>query len=104
MTELPLDLDSILAYLVPGFIALAGIAFLSPRLQRVFIAFQAERSASTLLALSLAALVTGLLLSDLRVALLHPTCRWNLSFISHEPSFSPIPKEVVEYGKLTDDG
>jgi hypothetical protein len=104
MTELPIDLDSILAHLVPGLIALAGIAFLSPRLQRLFSRVQAEHSGSILLALTLGALVIGLVLSDIRSAVLHPTCRLNLSRISHEPSFAPIDGEPVAYDKLIKEG
>jgi hypothetical protein len=106
MSELPLDLDNILAYLVPGFLALLGLTFLSPRLQRVFGVIRGKRSGSALLALLLAALVTGLLISDLRVPLLHWTAGGDLSHLPfcHEKSFRPIPNIVVDYGKLTDEG
>jgi hypothetical protein len=107
MSELPLDLDNILAYLVPGFIALLGLTFLSPRLRRLFGAIRGKRSGSALLALLLAALVTGLLISDLRVPLLHWTAGRDLSYLPFchdEESFQPIPKEKVDYGKLTDEG
>jgi hypothetical protein len=107
VTELPLDFDSILAYLVPGFIAVAGIAFLSPTLQRLLSELRSEHSGSTFLLLTLLALVTGMLLSDIRVVALQPTCRLNLNWInwiSHEPSFAPIAGEPVAYGKLTEEG
>ena len=104
MTQLPIDLDTILAHLVPGLIALVGIAFLSPRLRRVFDKLEAQPSASTLVALTLGALVIGLVLSDIRIAVLHPTCRLNLSWISHEPSFAPIPGEPVAYDNLIKEG
>jgi hypothetical protein len=109
MTELPLDFDSILAYLIPGFIAMAGLAFLSSDLQRLFRELGAQHRASTLLLLTIAALVTGILLSDIRVAALHPTCwidfKWiPLSWISREPSSASISGDPIDYGKLIEEG
>lgn len=83
MTELPLDFDSILAYLVPGLIAVVGIAFVSPPLQKLLGGLRAEHGGSTIILLTLIALVSGMLLSDIRVAILHPTCTLDLSWISH---------------------
>jgi hypothetical protein len=103
MTELPLDFDSILAYLIPGFIVLAGLSFLSPNLQRLF-REPPRHSASTLLLLTIVALVAGILLGDVRVATLQPTCRIDLKWISREPSFASIPREPVAYGKLIEEG
>jgi hypothetical protein len=104
MTELPLDFDSLLAYLIPGFIALVGLTFLSPTLQQLFRDLRSERTGSSTLLLAVLALVTGILLSDIRVVALHPTCRLNLSWVSREPSFAPISGEPVAYGKLADQG
>jgi hypothetical protein len=104
MTELPLDFDSILAHLVPGLIAVVGIAFLSPPLQKLLGGLRTEHGGSTIILLTLIALVSGMLLSDIRVVALHPTCRLNLSWISHEPSFSRIAGEPVAYGKLVGEG
>lgn len=105
MTELPIDLDSILAHLVPGLIALAGLAFLSPPLQRLFGTLKEKHSGSTLVALMLGALVIGLVLSDIRTAVLDPTFKLNLSWYP-EPSFAPMPREpvAVAYDKLTEEG
>jgi hypothetical protein len=108
MTNLPIDLDSILAHLVPGLIALAGIAFLWPGLQRLFGTLKAEHSGSTLIALMLGALVIGLVLSDIRTAVLDQTFRLNLSWIPFfdRPSFAPMPTEpdAVVYDKLIKEG
>ena len=108
MTELPIDLDSILAHLVPGFIALAGIAFLSPELKRLFGTLKAEHSGTTLIALMLGALVIGLVLSDIRTAVLDQTFRLNLSWIPFfdRPSFAPMPTEpdAVVYDELIKEG
>ena len=104
MTELPLDLDSILAHLIPGLIAVVGIAFLSPPLQKLLGRLRTEHGGSTIILLTLIALVSGMLLSDIRVAVLHPTCRLNLSWISHEPSFAQIDGALVAYGKLVGEG
>src|SRR6266496_177242 len=100
MTELPLDFDSILAYLVPGLIAVAGVAFLSPPVQQLLGGLRSEHGGSTIILLTLIALVSGMLLSDIRVVALHPSCRLNLSWISREPSFAPITGEPVAYGNL----
>ena len=81
MTQLPIDLDSILAHLVASLIALAGIAFLSPELNRLFGTLKAVHTGSTLIALMLGALVLGLVLSDIRTAVLDQTFRLNLSWI-----------------------
>jgi hypothetical protein len=106
--QLPIDLDSILAHLVPGLIALAGIAFLSPGLQRLFGTLRAEHSGTTLIALILGALVIGLVLSDIRTAVLDQTFRLNLSWIPFfdRPSFAPMPTEpdAVVYDKLIKEG
>jgi hypothetical protein len=109
MTELPLDFDSILAYLIPGFVAVAGLSFLSPNLQRLFRELGSQHSASTLLLLTIVALVAGILLSDVRVATLQRTCgidlKWiPLKWIRCEPSFASIPSEPVAYGKLIEEG
>ena len=104
MTQLPIDLDTILAHLVPGLIALAGIAFLSERLQQLFRPPAGQPSGGALIALTLAALVIGLVLSDIRIAVLHPTCRLNLSWISDEPSFAPIARQPVAYDNLIKEG
>jgi len=103
MTELPLDFDSILAYLIPGFVAVAGLPFLSPNLQRLFCELSSQPSASTLLLLTIVALVAGILLSDVRVATLHWTCGINLKWIRREPSFASIPSEPIAYGKLVEE-
>jgi hypothetical protein len=91
--------------LVPGLIALAGIAFLSPRLQRLFGTLKPEHSGSTPIALMLGALVIGLVLSDIRTAVLDPTCQLDLSWYP-EPSFAPMPREpvAVAYDKLIKEG
>lgn len=104
MTELPLDFDSILAHIVPGLIAIVGIAFLSPPLQKLLGGLRPEHGGTAIILLTLIALVTGLLLSDIRVVALHPTCRLNLSWISNEPSFARIAGEPVAYGKLVGEG
>ncbi len=104
MTQLPLDLDSILAYLIPGLIAVVGIAFLSPALQKLLGGLRGEHGGSTIILLTLMALVSGMLLSDIRDAVLHPTCSLNLSWISPQPSFRPINRELVNYGKLIGEG
>jgi hypothetical protein len=108
MTDLPIDLDSILAHLVPGLIALAGIAFLSPRIAATLRQLKAEHSGSTLIALMLGALVIGLIVSDIRTATLDQTFRLNLSWIPlfNRPSFEPMPTEpdAVVYDKLIKEG
>jgi hypothetical protein len=107
MTGLPLDFDSLLAYLIPGLIALVGIGFLSPTLKQFLGTLRSQHSAGTLLLLALIALVTGMLLSDIRVGTLQRTCHFDLRWIpwiSDERSFAPIQEEPVAYGKLLEQG
>jgi hypothetical protein len=106
--QLPIDLDSILAHLVPGLITLAGIAFLRPGWQRLFGTLKAEHSGSSLIALMLGALVIGLVLSDIRTVVLDQTFRLNLSWIPlvNKSSFAPMhtEPEAVAYDKLIKEG
>jgi hypothetical protein len=106
MTELPIDLDNILAYSIPGLIVLVGAAWLNPPWKHRFRKFHSDYSGSALVAIGVFTLAVGMLLGCVRSAILNPTCKLDLSWAYGSDAFAPISGdwEPINYAKIVDQG
>ncbi len=88
----PLDFSLVIAFLLPGFVSLYALSVVSPRISALMAALTGkEGSLGTSLAVLLAALAAGVMMSGVRALLIDPLQHW-----------TGVTKPELKYRALTD--
>lgn len=102
--EISLDFGVAIAYLVPGFVALRGVAFVSPDAKRLFVD---SGDISTFAFAIVAAIISGMVVSVARASTVDRTFRLNLTLgaLGRLPEhYGSMHRVDPDYAKLTSEG
>lgn len=108
MKDFGLDFGLLIAYLVPGALALWGFSYVSEDLQHLYLmANAADGGAASWLAIVLLSLMIGMVLSLIRVALIDRSFLLDLRFRPltklNAPWLMPVARVEPMYGRLAND-